>query len=80
MKTKLNCEEAQRNSLLESILHLITCNLNHCRALCTVSQTKVTMKTKQILQKIPHNWLRTLLFSLLCFRFFSAFLDTSKAL
>ena len=33
MKNTLNCEETQGNSLWNSVLHLITRNLNHCQAL-----------------------------------------------
>ena len=38
------------------------------------------MKTKQSLQRIPYNWLQTLLSSLLFFRFLSEFHDPNKVL
>ena len=76
---KLNCKETPGNSLQNSVLLLTIYNLNDYRALFTVSQTKVTMRTKLIWGNPPIKWW-TLLFLPLSVRFFSAFVDTSKAL
>ena len=71
--TELNCEETHWDCLHRSFF--ITCNLNHCRVLHRPSN-------KSYDENKTNFWemkLQTFLFSLLFFRFFSAFLDTSKA-
>ena len=72
LNIKLNSEETQGSSLLEPILLLIICNLNHGRALYCFSSHHEN-ETK----------LRITGCGCYCFRygrFSSAFLDTSKAL
>ena len=75
----LICEETQGNSLWESVLLLITCNLDHCRALYRFSNKSYDENRTNFRKN--STWLaEDALVCLLSFRLFSAFLETVKAL